>query len=454
MLLRRRGHAVLMVEGSQYDGFRPGETLAPYGHSLIEKVGLGERFAASGPLAAHAILSAWGQEELAERNFLWSPHGSGWSLDRRRFDAMLAGAAEEAGVVIARGTRVAQAAADGGGFRVTLDDGGRQREERARFVVDATGRGALVACALGARRVAYDRLIGIARVLERGSSEGREDPGNVLVLEAGANGWWYSMPLPGGALLAVYMTDGDILARSGLDPGGLWLQELSRTTHTLARTGPAPAGDVARGVSSGGGAIAGGRVHVTKAATSCLDRAVGPGWAAVGDAACAYDPLSAQGITKALETAISADVAIDACLSGDREPLDRYARQVLSGFGDYRPTRTRHYGAETRWPQELFWRRRRAPPPDTAAIWLDPRAALIAEAERPSTAHLEGTAAVEALLPPSEIARLLALCAAPSPAHGLARAFRESSPMPCSDREIIVVLQGLVTAGAVRRSGA
>ena len=436
LLLRRRGHAVLLVEASRYDGFRPGETLAPHGRSLLSNIGLGERFSASAPLPAHAILSAWGQVGIEERHFLFNPYGSGWSLDRRRFDAMLAAAAEDEGAVVARQTRVTQVAAHGDGFRVTLDREGERTEESTRFVVDATGRGALIACALGARRVAHDRLIGIARVLERAGPPAG-DPGDVLVLEAAPCGWWYSMPLPGGALLAVFMTDGDILARSGLDPAGLWERELSRTSHTRARAGASPAGEV----------------HVTKAATSCLDRAAGAGWAAVGDAACAYDPLSAQGISKAVGAAISADVAVDAHLAGDSGPLERYSREVLSAFAGYRETRTRYYGAETRFPEELFWRRRRAPPVEAAPIWLDPRVLLGADTGLAPAVVLERTAALEALLPPSEVARLVATCSQVAPAHAIARAFREGAPAPWSDREILVGLQGLITAGVVRRQG-
>jgi flavin-dependent dehydrogenase len=50
-----------------------------------------------------------------------------------------------------------------------------------------------------------------------------------------------------------------------------------------------------------------------------LDRFVGIGWIAVGDAAMAFDPLSSRGIGKAVEQGHLAADAIGAHLSGDRD---------------------------------------------------------------------------------------------------------------------------------------
>ncbi len=54
----------------------------------------------------------------------------------------------------------------------------------------------------------------------------------VLLLEAAEEGWWYSVPLPDGALLVVYMTDLDSIARSGLPRSVFWEIHLGRTQHT------------------------------------------------------------------------------------------------------------------------------------------------------------------------------------------------------------------------------
>lgn len=431
LALRARGRSVLLVEGSRYEGFRIGETLAPYARVLLEKLGAWSRFEADGHRPAYAVHAAWGGDELVPRDFIFDPYGAGWALDRRRFDAMLADAATAAGAGVLTGARVVQVTGSDGCFTAAVEHDGQRREHRARFVVDATGRGGLVACSLGARRVAFDRLLAVARVL--GPREGGADPGDVLVLESSPEGWWYSVPLPGGALLAAFLTDGDRLAQRGLAPEALWSAEIARTVHTRARAeGRAPREDT----------------HVFKAATSCLDRAAGPGWAAIGDAASAYDPLSAQGISKALEAALTAGAAIDAHLDGDPAPLHRYAAGVAEGFSKYRTQRTRFYAAETRFRDALFWQRRRAPDPDQMPIRLDPRAQVVA-----TSAGADAAARVEALLPPAEIERLARLCAAPVQAADAARAFREGAPIAWSDREIVLALQAMLEAGLLARAG-
>ena len=52
------------------------------------------------------------------------------------------------------------------------------------------------------------------------------------------------------------------------------------------------------------------------AQTARLDRVGGAGWAAVGDAAISFDPLSSQGILTALFTGLRAGQAVDRALAG------------------------------------------------------------------------------------------------------------------------------------------
>ncbi len=89
--------------------------------------------------------------------------------------------------------------------------------------------------------------------------------------------------------------------------------------------------------------------------------AAGEDWLAVGDAASTYDPLAAQGVTKALQSGIFAGYAIgDALGHGDRRGLSRYRRFVETGFAQHETVRQRYYDLESRWPDEPFWSRRRS----------------------------------------------------------------------------------------------
>ena len=100
------------------------------------------------------------------------------------------------------------------------------------------------------------------------------------------------------------------------------------------------------------------RRPVYPAPTYLLDAVAGDRWLAVGDAAAAYDPISAQGIHKALSDGLQAAEAIAAVLEGDTQQLDEYRSSVAARFDNYLSVRNYFYGQEQRWPNSPFWRRR------------------------------------------------------------------------------------------------
>jgi flavin-dependent dehydrogenase len=90
-----------------------------------------------------------------------------------------------------------------------------------------------------------------------------------------------------------------------------------------------------------------------------LEPAAGADWIAAGDAASRFDPLSSQGITKALRSGVFASYAIgDQLAAGDNRGLRRYDRFIHSEFLHYLRTRKEVYRGEQRWPQNEFWSER------------------------------------------------------------------------------------------------
>jgi flavin-dependent dehydrogenase len=82
---------------------------------------------------------------------------------------------------------------------------------------------------------------------------------------------------------------------------------------------------------------------------------------AVGDAASRFDPLSSQGIVKALRSGIFASYAIgDWLVRKDEAGLRRYQHYVMAESSSYQQTRVKYYAREQRWPSSEFWRRRHA----------------------------------------------------------------------------------------------
>jgi flavin-dependent dehydrogenase len=90
---------------------------------------------------------------------------------------------------------------------------------------------------------------------------------------------------------------------------------------------------------------------------------------AVGDAAQAYDPLSSQGIDKALRTASHAGhmihYALTDCpqgtegLDGRNAYVRQYDEQQRQLWEAYLSQRDFYYGIQPRWSDQPFWERRR-----------------------------------------------------------------------------------------------
>jgi hypothetical protein len=71
-----------------------------------------------------------------------------------------------------------------------------------------------------------------------------------------------------------------------------------------------------------------------------------------------FDPLSSQGILKALRTGKMASfVALD-CLAGNDAAIGRYEAMNTADYEAYREAKATFYAMETRWPQAPFWARR------------------------------------------------------------------------------------------------
>jgi flavin-dependent dehydrogenase len=328
--------AVTIVEASSSEEPRVGETLPPPTRGMLQHLGVWEAFQRQGHRESHGTSAVWGAAEPRDNDFLFAARGIGWHLDRAVFDAMLAAEAERLGVALIRPARLAEADREGLGWRLRLSGG---QELAARFVVDATGAAAAFARRQGASFLTADRLTGFARFFEETE---KGDPRTLV--EAFEDGWWYTAGLPGGRRIAACLTDADLARRLRLREPDSWSRLLAATDRIR---------ESLRGASPSS------PVLVRATPSRRLDPVAGEDWLAVGDAAAVFDPLSSSGILKALRSGIFAGYAIGDLLTlGDGRGMERYRRLGQEEFASYSALRARHYGAETRWPESEFWRRR------------------------------------------------------------------------------------------------
>ncbi|WP_170323429.1 NAD(P)/FAD-dependent oxidoreductase [Cryptosporangium phraense] len=324
------GYRVVVLERSRFSTPRVGESLSPAVTPSLRALGVREPFDALGPRPSYGVRSSWGTDSSSST--LSDPHGPGWYVDRAAFDRMLASAAEAAGASVRLGVVCREVRPGGAGWTLRLSTGG---EVSARVVVDATGRAARLGRRRDAERIAFDRLVAVTGFAPD------PDPGGFGLVETVPEGWWYCAPAGAGRLVAMLLTDAD-LARSGrLTTSSEWAARLG--PRTAERVGPA------------------GTLRVVPARSHRLHRReFTEPWVAVGDAAFAVDPITGDGVAKALRGAADAAGAVVALLGGDTGPLRAYEDALDRETTAYLHRRADFYAAEDRWPDAEFWRRRHA----------------------------------------------------------------------------------------------
>jgi flavin-dependent dehydrogenase len=324
--------SIAIFDRSAERGWRPGEILAPGARPILESLGCWPAFVECEFPESFGTRAAWGTGQAYENDFLFSLGGNGWRLDRACFDAMLLERAREASVEVQGGAALLDSDGEPGRWSLHF----RDRECQARFVIDASGRSASFAVQRGARRMPDDRLAGVVVVLNS------DEAGDILI-EAAVDGWWYSASVPGGRMVAAFLSDTDLIRRDRLFETDRWNELLARTNYTRVRIARA-------GLRS--------LPSVFTAHSQHLSRVSGPGWAAAGDAALSFDPLSSQGIVKALRSGKLASFLAADFLRGIASH-EKYERLAMAEYQAYREAKSLYYAMEQRWTESTFWRRRR-----------------------------------------------------------------------------------------------
>ncbi len=328
--------SVIVIEASRYEEPRLGETLPPPTRTLLEHLKVWPSFERQHHDQTHGTAAAWGRPELQPNDFFFMPANIGWHIDRASFDRNLAREAGNRGATLALNTLVRDVERVKDRWRLRLSSGD---VVTARFLVDATGTAAL-ARRFGARFAETDCLVGIAGFFTDCNGDAR------TLVDPFDNGWWYTAGLPGQRRVVACMTDRDLARQARLHTKQEWRLSLSQTRiiNRLLQH--------AKTVTD---------FSVRSASSHRLDPVGGQDWLAVGDSASRFDPLSSQGIVKALRSGIFASYAIlDLLVRSDSSGLKKYARYISEEFRSYANSRLKYYQQEQRWPQSEFWRRRHA----------------------------------------------------------------------------------------------
>lgn len=316
------GLAVTLLESQEFPRDRPGETLHPGVEPIFRQMGVFDQVLAAGFLRHAGSWVRWG----GPRRFdAFGSNGSdpwlGFQAWRADLDALLLESARKAGAQILQPCRARRPLVQSNRVVGVLTADGE--EIRARFVVDAAGRGHWLARQLGLRLKRYSpRLLAHYGYAEGTCPSLAEAP----ALLADEDGWtWMARVRPG-----LYQWTRLSLSGKKLEAG--WRPA---ELHVLSPKG---------------------RTHGADVTWRRVSRAAGLGYYLAGDAATVLDPTSSHGVLKALMSGMLAAYRITQTLRAavpEELAARTYDEWVRNGFEHDVHRLAEHYKSIPAWRRWL-----------------------------------------------------------------------------------------------------
>ena len=343
---------IVIIESSDYQQFRIGESIPPQTKQLFHQLEIWSAFVKQQHQPCYGSRSWWGDNRNGFNDSLLSPYGHGWHLDRQKFNRFLAEQAQSAGV-----TLLTQCQFKTGRlinekhYNLTLDRQGAEHQLNAKFVVDASGARASFAQTQGSKKQSNHALVSLGR---RFIIKDKHYPlSQQTHLEAVENGWWYAARLPNDRVLISLTTDPQTAKTFKLHETNNWLDILVNSPNTKALLQGVTPEDT--------------QPKRYPASSFCLNPATGKNWLAIGDAACTFDPITSGGIIKAMADGVTcADIIAGIFKTSGHDThhgLMQYQQMLIQRYQHYLAMRAHYYQQEKRFLNSPFWQKMQAMSP-------------------------------------------------------------------------------------------
>ena len=319
-----------------------GESLAPAANRILKELDLLdelEREIGSLYKKNMGMQSYWGNSQVHIVDHMRNPDGFVRSLNRKAFEDFLRMSAEKRGVRCIWNAKLQHSSFESV-WKVQINSNEEKSEPvhiLASYVIDASGRQSHFAKSLGVKRHVEDKLMACWISLPNTKEN------TMSTISASENGWWYSAIVPNNRRVIAFHTDSDLIDKNRLKTIESFL--------LLAKENK----EISDLITVQQDAIT---FHGTVAANSTrLEQVAGEQWAAIGDAALSFDPLSSQGMFNAMASAMQLSLLIRQLKFTDKL-AKKYAHQTHQIWSRYLEHKQIFYQAEARWKSSEFWRRR------------------------------------------------------------------------------------------------
>jgi flavin-dependent dehydrogenase len=317
-VLARDGFRAVVLEKDRFPRHHIGESLLPRTLGLYHRLDLLEALRAENfvPKYGAHIVANDGSCEIEFDFFTGNvdPDLIAWQVERERFDQVLLDHARKKGAEVREGTMVLDArTAEGAPARLRVRDGeGRASEVEARWVVDASGQGSLLAKLHGLRvpHPSHHKAAFYARYRGMGRREGRKSGNIDLVLADG--GWFWLIPLRDDVTSVGFVSSTARWKETGL-PAEEFLEAAVRRSPFVRRRME--------------GATRCSEIWTASNYSYSCRSLRGPGFVLVGDAAEFLDPIWSTGVMLAMRSGeLAARALARALRSGRPVTSDAFAR--------------------------------------------------------------------------------------------------------------------------------
>ncbi|VAW68323.1 hypothetical protein MNBD_GAMMA10-3311 [hydrothermal vent metagenome] len=428
LALRGYGIEVVLLEASNYERPRAGEHLIAKALDALTRLGVPARIWQANAVDCYEVQCAWGSEAYYTKNSIFNAQGSGVLLTRPGFDNALARFVAESGVDFRRLCRVSSLEKEADGWSIKYSTQTGMNELSADFIVDASGRNTKFSSSFDATRLKYDKLVAISlsispEKIKHAKVDGGVPIGSIKV-EAGAYGWCYIAGLKDGARVVTLMTDSHIVKKYGT-PLKAFKQLLALTRNAAQLLNKVQ--DIKQ-------------VSICSSQTQILSCVAGDNWAAIGDAAWSADPLSSQGMYKAITSGINVADVLSECRQEQIFPAPQYSADIRAQFYKYFLDRSKYYRQERRWENENFWKIRHRKNWLELPVKLHPAEKIKADIE-PDESTVQY---IREIVPAVNVSVLLNIMTEVERAAEAVEIYKKNTDCFATDKEIVLAVQILM----------
>jgi len=344
MLSQLTDMRLMLIERDANKQRQIGESIPPDTQVLLQKLGIWKAFLSQHHDPCLGSCSAWGSETLGYNDFIYNPMGHGWHLNRHTFNQLLQNTVENSQVNYQNNCQFINSQTTNDGHLIKIRTAGMTQQVSTRWVIDATGIKASFANKLGNHHIHQDHQVCLTGFFKQNQPLGLNQ---LTLLEATTYGWWYAARLPNQHTVVALACDRQFMQRFELRKEKNWLKLLMAHSFYIA-----PQVAFQQWLE--------GSITINRTPSCINSQITGFNWLVTGDAATAYDPISAQGIYKALAQGISAAEAIQQHEQGDNNAMQSYSQNIKQQYAIYLDQRNHLYQQETRWQHLPFWQKRQS----------------------------------------------------------------------------------------------